>query len=163
MCEVSARMEKVENFSLWKIGKFSSKIRWIGTFARGEKFPINRKIFHFSNFLENSEILYIRAYNCTKFQLEWRKWKIFHFGENFSTSKFSSKITWIGTFARGEKFPINRKIFHFSNFLQNSEILYIRAYKCAKFQTEWRKWKFVHFFPLKSHELEHLQKGTFFR
>ena len=40
-----------------------------------------------------------------------------------------------------QKFPIFkleigfiRKIFHFSNFFENSEILFIWAYKCAKFQ-----------------------------
>ena len=38
----------------------------------------------------------------------WKKWKFFHFGKKFSTSKkFQkkySKITWIGTFCRGGKF-----------------------------------------------------------
>ena len=48
----------------------------------------------------------IWTYKCAKFQPERKKWKIFHFGEKFSTSKKknSSKITWIGTFARGGKF-----------------------------------------------------------
>ena len=43
-------------------GHFSNKIRRIETCAEGEEFPINWKISHFSNFFENSEILYTRAY-----------------------------------------------------------------------------------------------------
>ena len=31
-------------------GNFSNKINEIRTFAEGEEFPINRKIFHFTNF-----------------------------------------------------------------------------------------------------------------
>ena len=33
--------------SNWEGGNFSTKIRWIGKFSEVEKFPINRKIFHF--------------------------------------------------------------------------------------------------------------------
>ena len=33
-------------------GNFSNKINGIRTFAEGEEFPINRKIFHFSNFFK---------------------------------------------------------------------------------------------------------------
>ena len=36
--------------SNWEGGNFSNKIRWIGKFSEVEKFPINRKIFHFTNF-----------------------------------------------------------------------------------------------------------------
>ena len=35
-------------------GNFSNKINEIRTFAEGEEFPINRKIFHFSNFFKKS-------------------------------------------------------------------------------------------------------------
>ena len=48
-----------------------------------------------------------------------RRWKIFRFGK---IGKFSSKIWLFGIFAVEENFPINRKIFHFSNFFKNSEI-----------------------------------------
>ena len=78
-------------------------------------------IFHFSHF-KNSVILYIQVFQCINFQIKLRKWKIFrwplsvpifrsNWGENFS-----NQIRWIGKFSEVEKFPVNRKIFHFTNF-----------------------------------------------
>ena len=62
----------VENFPLTKMctkkKKFFCRIAWIGTFCRGNFFPKNRKFFHFSDFFENSENLFIWAYKCAKFQ-----------------------------------------------------------------------------------------------
>ena len=65
-------------------------------------------------------------------------------GVHFPISKnrnFFCKILWIGLFTIEEKFAINRKISHFSNFLFNSELLYIWACKSTNFQTKWRRWK----------------------
>ena len=104
------------------------------------------KIFHFG------EILFLASgpSSMPNFSPNKGSGKFSTLVENFplpeSSKKkfFYSKITWIGTFCIGDFFPINRKIFHFSDFGQNSEILFIRAYKCAKFQTDWRRWKFFH-------------------
>ena len=38
MYEVSAKLDNVENFPRWKIGKFSSRIRLVGKFAKGKNF-----------------------------------------------------------------------------------------------------------------------------
>ena len=75
-----------------------------------------------------------------KFQPEWRRWKLFQFGKIL---RFYSKIWLIGIFAVEDYFPINRKIFHFSNFFKNSEILFVQAYKCANFQIQWSRWKIL--------------------
>ena len=53
-------------------------------------------------------------------------------GENFSNLEKSKNF--LGIFA-----------FHFFNFFENFKIIFIRACKCANFQTDWRKWKFLQF------------------
>ena len=133
-------------FGFQKEIKLGLVMRWIGIFAIEENFPINWKIFHFSNFFENSEISFIRAFKCVNFQIEWRRWTLFQFGK---IGKYS-KIWWIGIFPVEENFSINQKIFHFSNFFENCENLFFQACKCANFQTEWRRWKFFQLknFPL---------------
>ena len=110
MCEVSARIETVENFPIWKNRKIffhnfmnwnicTRKIFWFSTFPSFSKIPN----FYLSGPKKKVDIFPIIE-NPVKFQLEWRWWKLFHF----------------------------------SNFFEISEILFIRAYKCVNFQTEWR-------------------------
>ena len=101
-----------------EVGKFSSKIRCIGTFAESGKF---------SN-LEKSENFLPKSDQLEYFQVR----KIFRQIGKFSTfpsfskilfrpigegGNFSNEIRLIGIFAEGEEFPINRKFFHFTNFL----------------------------------------------
>ena len=59
---------KFSTFKKLQKKKIYSKITWIGSFCIEKFFPKNRKIFHFFQTLENSENLFIRAYNWTKFQ-----------------------------------------------------------------------------------------------
>ena len=79
--------------SNWEGGNFSTKIRWIGKFSEVEKFPINRKIFHFIS----------GPLSLPIFRSNW-------------TGNFPNKIRWIRKFSEVDKFPINRKIFHLTNF-----------------------------------------------
>ena len=69
-----------------------------------------------------------------------RRWKIFKFEKN-KTENFLPKIWWIGFLAVEKKCPINRKIFHFSNFFKNTNNLSIGACNCSNFQTKWIRWK----------------------
>ena len=89
---------------------------------------------HFSKFVKNHVFGPISVRSFSEIQRETFEVEIFPI---FSTSKkifFFCRIARIGTFCRGNFFPKNRKFFHFFHQLENSDNLFIRAYKCANFQ-----------------------------
>ena len=62
---------------------------------------------------------------------------------------------------KGANFPINRKIFSFAKFHENPEILFTMAYKCAKFQPEWRRWKIFQFGKIRKFSSKNWWIGIF--
>ena len=92
------------HFSNLEKSDFFFIILWIGLFTVEEKFSMNRKISHFSFFF------WFRTFTISG------PVSLPIFRPNGEGGNYSNKIRWIGIFSEAEKFPINRKIFHFTNF-----------------------------------------------
>merc|ERR1711872_450414 len=96
---------------------------------------IRHCIFH-----ENPEIIFCPGLKMCEVSDRMEKEKNFPIWKNRKIFFQFFLMNWI-ICSRG-KFSGKSEIFPLSNFFEYSGTLWIRACKCANFQTEWRKWKF---------------------